>query len=128
MTVVFDAAGGPAGASTEQDYHGIRVRFVVEGTADDWIEDLVRRESLPQQLTVVSDDHRLRTAAERRRCHSRRCLDYIEELQRGSSLPPPPPPAEAPGKPETLSPEEARHWLQAFGEADEDGPRGSCPS
>jgi uncharacterized protein len=121
VTVVFDASRAPAGAPTEQDYRGIRVRFAVEGTADDWIEDLLRREALPQQLTIVSDDHRLRVAAERRRCRFQRCLDYIEELLHRSSLPPLPPPVEVPGKPETLSPEEARHWLEAFGEADEDG-------
>jgi hypothetical protein len=120
VTVVFDAARAPAAATPEQEYHGIRVRFALEGTADDCIEDLIRHENVPQQLTVVSDDHRLRQAAERRRCGFRRCLDYIEDLQRGPSLPAPPP-GEAPAKPETLSPEEMRHWLEAFGEADEGG-------
>jgi hypothetical protein len=120
VTVVFDAAGAPAGAATEQDYHGIHVCYAFDGTADDCIEDLVRREGLPQQLTVVSDDHRLRVAAERRHCRFLRCLDYLEELQHGGILPPPPPPADSPAKPETLSPEEARHWLEAFGAADEE--------
>jgi uncharacterized protein len=121
VTVVFDAARAPPDAAAEHDYHGIRVRFVLEGTADDWIEDLIRREALPQQLTVISDDHRLRQAAERRRCRFQRCLDYVEELQRGGPSLPPPPPADGPGKPAAPSPEEARHWLEAFGEADEYG-------
>jgi hypothetical protein len=121
-TVVFDASRAPAGAAAAQDYHGIHVCYVFDGTADDWIEDLIRREGQPQQLTVVSDDHRLRVAAERRHCRFLRCLDYIEALQAGVSPPPSSPPAaDAPGKPETLSPEEARHWLEAFGAADEDG-------
>ncbi len=118
VTVVFDAARAPVRTTAEQDYHGIRVRFVLDGTADDWIEERIRHENAPQQLTVVSDDRRLRQAAERRRCGFRRCLDYIEDLKRGPSSSPPSPPGEAPTKPEALSAEEMRHWLEAFGEAD----------
>jgi hypothetical protein len=118
LTVVFDAARAPAGAAAEHDYHGIHVRFILDGTADDWIEDLIRREPQPQQLTIVSDDRRLRQAGERRRCRVQGCLDYIEELQRGKPAPPAPAAGEAPAKPETPSEEETRHWLKEFGEAE----------
>ena len=83
VTVVFDAAGAPAGAQEEQDYQGIRVRFAVhEEEADDLIEDLIRHNSTPKQLTVVSDDHRLQESARRRQCRVLGCLDFLEELDR----------------------------------------------
>jgi hypothetical protein len=118
LTVVFDARNAPAEAAGAQEYHGIHVRFPRDGTADDWIEDLLRREGAPQDVTVVSDDHRLRQAAERRRCRSLRCLDYVVQLQQPRPAAPPAPPAEGPSKPEAPSPEETRHWLETFGEED----------
>jgi predicted RNA-binding protein with PIN domain len=120
VTVVFDAARAPAGVTPEQDYKGIHVRFILEGTADDWIENLIRRESRPQQLTIVSDDRRLRKAAERHRCRWLGCLDYIEEVQGGQAAPPgPAAPSEEPAKSEKLTEDEARRWLEAFGGADD---------
>src|SRR5216683_3684936 len=53
-TIVFDAAGAPAGTADEQDYQGIHVRFAVHHEqADDLIEALIRQTSAPKQLAVV---------------------------------------------------------------------------
>jgi predicted RNA-binding protein with PIN domain len=120
VTVVFDASHAAAGSAAEKDYHGIRVCFPRDGSADDCIEELIRREPKPRELTVVSDDHRLHQAAGHRHCHAQRCLDYIEELQ---TRHPAAPDADAPrpqAKPESPSPEEARRWLEEFGEVDGD--------
>ncbi len=82
-TIVFDAAGAPAGAKEEQEYQEIHVRFAVhQEQADDLIEDLIHHDSAPKQLTVVSDDHRLQQAARRRHCPVLGCLDFLEELDR----------------------------------------------
>jgi hypothetical protein len=98
VTVVFDASGAGRGASAEQDYHGVRVRFALGEEADDVIEDLIRRDPSPGDLTVVSDDLRLRQAARRRRCPALGCLDFIEQATR------PPRPAGHPGSSAKASP------------------------
>ncbi|MCA9102148.1 MAG: NYN domain-containing protein, partial [Planctomycetales bacterium] len=47
---------------------GITVHYAADyDDADELIEELIRRDSAPRQLTVVSSDHRLQRAARRRR-------------------------------------------------------------
>jgi predicted RNA-binding protein with PIN domain len=119
VTVVFDAAGAPTASAAEHDYHGIRVAFALDGSADDLIEDLIHREPKPHDLTVVSDDHRLRQAARRHHCPARRCLDFIEQIQHRPAAAPAAA-AEPAAKPEALSPEENRRLLEEFGEVEGD--------
>jgi predicted RNA-binding protein with PIN domain len=114
VTVVFDAAREPHTDPPEADSRGIHVRFAVGyPSADDLIEELIRADSAPSRLTVVSDDHRVRDAARRRGCTVTGCLDYFESIEkpRPSKEDPPDPPA----KPEGLSPGEVEHWLKEFG-------------
>ena len=115
------ARGPPPGAVAEHDYHGSPRRFALEGTPPMGPGSRSRsgREGAPQHLTIVSDDHRLRQGRPCRRCPCLRCLEDAEGVGRGKSLPPPPVP-DVPLKPDTLSPEEAQHWLEAFREADDD--------
>jgi predicted RNA-binding protein with PIN domain len=114
VTVVFDAAGAPPGAPREVSHGDIRFVFARE-TADDLIEELVRRASAPRSLVVVSDDIRLRKAAQRRGCAVLGCVDYCERL----TAPPPAAPAPDPaGKPE-VSPGETERWMGVFGEDDD---------
>jgi predicted RNA-binding protein with PIN domain len=114
VTVVFDAAHAPPGVPQEEDYQGIHVRFAVQQEqADDLIEALIRHDSAPRRLTVVSDDHRIRDAAERRRCKVSSCAEYLEWLERhrrerGRSA------RQADAKPEHVSQEESQHWLREF--------------
>src|SRR5262245_56372648 len=77
VTVVFDAAGALPGGTEEQEYQGIHVRFARQEEADDLIEDLIRHDSAPRHLTVVSDDRRIRHAAQRRHCIVQRCDEYL---------------------------------------------------
>jgi hypothetical protein len=117
VTVVFDAARPPRGAAAEFDYHGLHVAFAVgKAEADDLIEDLIRRDSRPARLTVVSDDHRLQEAARRRSCPVLGCMDYLDHLER----PTPPLPDEPPAKPESVSGAEAEHWLREFADLPDD--------
>jgi predicted RNA-binding protein with PIN domain len=118
VTVVFDAHGAPPGAATESVFEGVQVRFARGQTADDLIEEMIRAESSPRFLVVVSDDHRIQQAARRRGCRALGCLDYCETLLRRrptASSPGPAPPI----KPEQSSAEETRRWLEAFGELDD---------
>jgi hypothetical protein len=104
VVVVFDARGAPPRVPAEADYHGVRVLNALDREADDLIEDHIRRHAAPAALTVVSDDHRVREAARRRRCRSTACLDFFEALSRRAAPPAPPPADDKPGA--TLSPED----------------------
>lgn len=67
-TVVFDARDPPPDRPRAYEHRGLQVRFAVgpEG-ADAVIEELIRADSAPRQLIVVSSDHRLQRAARRRK-------------------------------------------------------------
>jgi predicted RNA-binding protein with PIN domain len=121
ITVVFDARRAPPKADLEEDYHGIHVFYTRDESADDRIEDLLREASRPADVTLVSSDRRLLEAARRRGCRRLRCLEYLEELQRSERpAPPPPPMPPSNAKPESVSPEEEREWLDAFGGVEDD--------
>lgn len=66
--IVFDARQAPPGLQRTLEYRGMSVRFAPrQSEADDVIEQLIRADSAPRRLTVVSSDHRLQRAARRRR-------------------------------------------------------------
>ena len=110
--VVFDARGAPPGLPDRLVHRGISVRFAPrDREADELIEELVRIDSAPRRLMVVSSDHRLQRAARRRRAAA---IDsdrwYEETLRRRVGQPPPPP-----DKPSTtLGPDEVAYWLEQF--------------
>jgi predicted RNA-binding protein with PIN domain len=124
VTVVFDASRAPPGASSQHQHQGIHVLYALHQQADDLIEDLVEADSSPRQLTVVSDDRRIKDAARKKQCIVRGCLDFMEEVQRQRHpLAVPARPAE-PDKPDNVSAEETQRWLKEFGGAEganEDG-------
>jgi len=115
ITVVFDAARPPAGATEVQDYRGIQVRFAVcQDQADDLIELIIKRDSTPRQLTIVSDDHRLQKAGRRRHCPVMGCAEFLEWLDKRRRQTARPQVPQTPAKPEGISREEAEHWLREF--------------
>jgi len=120
VTVVFDAAHSPPGASCEQEFHGLHVRFAAgHAEADDLIELLIGQDAAPKHLTVVSDDHRIQQAARRRHCTVQGCQDYLDWLdrhrrQRRRQL------LETPEKQQGISPQEKQRWLDEFGDLDDD--------
>ena len=68
-TIVFDAKRLPI-KETSADFraHDIRVLYAVDHEdADTLIEELIAKHSTPKKLIVVSSDHRLQTAATRRK-------------------------------------------------------------
>jgi predicted RNA-binding protein with PIN domain len=115
-TVIFDATRAPPEAASEVASNGLHVRFAAGyPSADDLIEELIRTDSAPAQLTVVSDDRRIREAARRRGCTIAGCLDFyegLENLPRSKPLPVEPPSKPAP---ESLSSSEVKRWLEEFG-------------
>src|SRR5262245_21736472 len=117
VTVVFDAAGAPPGTPTRVRHGAVRAPLARGQTADDLIEELIRDEPAPRSLTVVSDDNRIREAARRRGCVVLGCLDYCERWVQPRTAPAGPPPE--PAKPEAMTEQERRRWLEAFGDADD---------
>jgi predicted RNA-binding protein with PIN domain len=119
VTVVFDAKHAPPGVPAARDYQGIHVTFAVhEAEADDLIEELIRRASAPQHLTVVSNDHRIQQAARRRHCVVQGCGDFLDWLEEAHRPRRPPPPEDA--KPDRVSPEDTRRWLREFADLADD--------
>ena len=115
-TVVFDAADRAWGLPRAVDHRGIAVRFASEfEDADAMIEELIRTDSAPRRLTVVSSDHRLQRAARRRKA---RAVDsdvwYAEVLrqrqQRRESTA-----TISPRPPVPLLAEDVEYWLRLFG-------------
>jgi hypothetical protein len=67
-TVVFDAKNGPPGLPRELHQQGIRVLYAVGyANADGLLEELIRANSSPRRLVVVSSDHQIQRATHRRR-------------------------------------------------------------
>jgi hypothetical protein len=114
VTVVFDAAHAPPNVPTEQDHQGLQVVFAVGlDQADDLLEQLIRKASVPRRLTVVSSDHRVQAAGRRRHCVVLGCNDYLDALERrGPHRQPATPPA--PAKPDSVSGAETEYWLERF--------------
>jgi uncharacterized protein len=119
-TVVFDAARAPARCRPIVHFQGIVVRFAVgQDEADDLIETLIHAHPSPRHsLTVVSSDHRLLHAARRDAAVGWTCaefMDYLDEARRQRPDGP-----VKPEKAESVSPEEAEHWLREFGDLADD--------
>jgi predicted RNA-binding protein with PIN domain len=116
--IVFDAKDAPLAAPSEYHHQELRVLFARDqAEADDLIEQLLRRDSTPRQLTVVSSDMRLRVAARRRGAQSVKSEDWLDQIERSSSESSDVA-ARAPnrdfGKPDGLSEGETAAWLNEF--------------
>jgi predicted RNA-binding protein with PIN domain len=115
VTIVFDAKHSPGDTPTEEIVQGVCVTYAVGEEADDLIERVIRGESVPKRLVVISSDHRIKDAARRRGCGVMTAGEYLDWLDRqetfGHSRDPARP---RPEKPETESPDDAAAWLDAF--------------
>ena len=66
--VVFDAKRAPYGAVSVFEVDGMSIRFAVDYLdADELLKQLIRGHTTPRKLTVVSSDHSIQVAAQRRR-------------------------------------------------------------
>jgi predicted RNA-binding protein with PIN domain len=116
-TVAFDSNDAPPGLPREVQHRGITVKYATDyESADELLEELIREDSAPKKLTVVSSDHRVQRAAKRRRA---RAVDsdvwYVEirESRRRTSEPL----ANHTMKPTApLSDDEVAAWLCEFGD------------
>ena len=116
-TVVFDAREAPPGLPRTVGHRGITVRFAAKDQdADALIEELLRADSAPRRIVVVSSDHQVQRAAHRRRATA---VDsdvwygeVIRQRRQRSRVE-----AEGPERPPVpLLEEDVEYWLREFGE------------
>lgn len=113
-TVVFDAKESPHGLPRQMDHRGLTVHFAaVYDDADSLIEELIRQDSAPKRLVVVSSDHRLHRAAHRRKATAVDSDAWFAQIVRQRRER-----QDARGrkatKPTALSSEELDFWLREF--------------
>ena len=115
ITVVFDAV--PAEPALDRaKWLPLEVVFSGHGrTADEVIIQMINKSSGPRDLTVVSSDRQIRTAAKRRGCKIKLAGEFIRisanELAQANTehL------AEPTEKRKGLSPSQTKKWLAEFG-------------
>lgn len=127
-TIVFDAKRLPT-KETKADsiVHDIRILYAVDyDEADTLIEELIAKHSTPKKLTVVSSDHRLQTAATRRKATAidsdvwyDRLLEHAESD--GAKAPPPS------DKDAAIQSLESTDWAAEFGSIDPSGQTDQAP-
>jgi predicted RNA-binding protein with PIN domain len=117
--VVFDAHDPPPGLPREMRHKGLLVRFAArDEDADTLIEELIRADTSPRRLTVVSSDHRIQRAAKRRRARAVDSDVWFAEIlrarrQRQQAA------TEGPERPSgPLLEEDVRYWLRVFQEGE----------
>jgi predicted RNA-binding protein with PIN domain len=115
-TVVFDAGDAPRGLPRVVEHRGLTVRFSAGyEDADALIEELIRAESAPRRLTVVSSDHRLHRAARRRKARAVDSDVWYAQVVAGRQSPRTPSRAGS-AKPQVpLLEEDVARWLRQFG-------------
>ncbi len=116
-TVVFDASEAPYGAARTMRHEGLSVQFAArDSDADSLIEELIRTNSAPRNLTVVSSDHRLHRAAKRRKATPIDSDIWLAQLLRDRQQRQQAAPDDS-IKPEgPFSPTEVEFWLSQFEE------------
>ena len=82
-TVVFDAHDAPPGLPRVVQHGPLLVRFAPRNqTADELIAELIRGDSAPRRLLVVSSDHEVQRSAHRRRAKAIDSETWYAELIR----------------------------------------------
>ena len=115
-TVVFDAHDPPRGLPRMAKHRGLTVRYSSQyDEADTQIEELIRADSSPRNLTVVSSDHRIQRAARRRKARAVDSDAWYDEIVRlrqqrlqavsDRDIRPPAP----------LLAEDVEYWIRQFG-------------
>ncbi len=120
-TVVFDAGeDAPRGLPRTLNFNEMTVRFATGyENADALIEELIRADTAPRSLTIVSSDHQLQRAAKRRRANAVDSDRWYAELVRRRSKPWRSDKKHESAKPQSPpSASEVEYWLDEFSEDD----------
>jgi len=124
VMLVFDAKN-PRGYSTpDLAGQGFKIAFAREyEDADTMVIELIQHHSQPRQLTVVSNDHRIQTAATRRDATAIDADVWFDRLELSADRPAL---SNAPIKPSvTLSEAETQRLIDEFSDIEEANPTGN---
>jgi hypothetical protein len=127
-TIVFDSSNAPPGLPRDLQHQGIAVKYATGyESADELLEDLIRKASAPRKLTVVSSDHRVQRAAKRRKARAVDSDVWCAEIResRCKSKEPLAPSSPKPASP--LSEDDVAAWLDEFGDVCTDDPSEAEP-
>ncbi|MHB8898118.1 MAG: NYN domain-containing protein [Thermoguttaceae bacterium] len=116
-TVVFDARCSTSGEAEVASPEGPRVVYALGyPNADALIQELIRNDSAPRQLVVVSSDRQIQQAAKRRRATVVESERWYAELvrRRRAKRATEGQPAEKPDGPASQA--EVEYWLEVFGQ------------
>ena len=81
VSIVFDAEKKIEKLPDQFHYRGMEIYFAQDHvSADDLIEELIKMDSVPKKLLVVSSDHRLQRAAKRRGAQWRDSDEWFDQL------------------------------------------------
>jgi uncharacterized protein len=121
-TIVFDAAEAPPGLPRTVMHEGMTVRYASDyDSADALLEELIAAHHVPRSVTVVSSDHRVQRAAQRRRAPFVDSDVWFAELARkrnaARAANSPSPPRDV-----ALSQNDVEYWLAEFGDVPEEPP------
>ena len=120
ITVVFDAL--PARGDTAIT-RTLPVKVVYSGhdrTADDVIIQMIKASTGPRDLTVVSSDRRIRSAAKRRGCKTKPAGEFIRAFDAELNQAKKHASQEPPEKHQGLDQDQRRQWMDEFGFDDDD--------
>ncbi len=113
-SIVFDGTG-PRDKTGFNNLFNLEVIFSGTGReADDVIEKLILKDTAPKNLTVVSNDRRIKAAVNKRKATASNCVDFwmeairtIEKKRKRN--------VEPPAKFIGISKAETEYWLRQFG-------------
>jgi predicted RNA-binding protein with PIN domain len=113
-TVIFDSARSTRSDPSAENHQGLHVQYAGRGQeADDVIEELIAHSASPQNLVVISNDHRLQVAARRKGAQSWSCDEFLDFKNARPQSPSEPVEADRAAPPSRA---EVQHWLQEFGD------------
>jgi uncharacterized protein len=115
-SIVFDAHDPPPGLPRIVQHRGMTVCFAARHeTADQLIAALIRADSAPRRLVVVSSDHEIQRAARRRRAKAVDSDVWYAELIRTRQQASEASSDETDRPPVPLLEEDVNYWLRQFG-------------
>jgi uncharacterized protein len=114
VVLVYDAPNAPPKIAREDTYKGMTILLTLgKQEADDLIEAFLAQHPEPRRLAVVSNDHRLQTAARRAGAQAMTCgefLDLLDHRRPEQSAQK----RDCTDKKEQLSKEEIQEWMLEF--------------
>lgn len=112
VIVALDAQNAWGRGVVVEKHRGLNVMRKPSRSADDLIEDLINSDHAPSEIVVVSNDARVRRAAQVRGCQLLKCSEYVDSLLRTAQKQTSSEPTAE--KPTNIDAAEAAELLEAF--------------